>query len=405
MRPRNFFSPQKAVAVNRGHLEMETSTRNIPILVCPPTENTSSDSLIRQMSNHIKSSNGETEIQEEIVQAKMEDVNIKTENIQNHEDGIYRCQYCIFEGKTSYILQRHIVKHTGPLRCSKCNMGFSSKGSGKDSHKKHEESCDGSNSLLLLGEGHIDHLQNNFEQNSTETKIVKVEEDSNPSQVPQIPQEVSNPSPTQFIQKEEMPHASPPIPPQSNVRNSKFQEYFLKQCALRSIDPAPSQIMTPIPRKSLAEPAKRKLSNESTKRKPPKEELKSPKKKPERNQFGTVGEKYEKFWCCGCDNWVPGGKANATNHLKRHHEGEECSIIHITKSGMLKVDKEDWIMDKATKKAKIDANDAIYSPDTSLNSSLNSSNESSFNSMLNSSNDSSLYNSSTAASSFNESSF
>ena len=63
------------------------------------------------------------------------------------------------------------------------------------------------------------------------------------------------------------------------------------------------------------------------------------------------------------------------------------------------------IMDEATKKAKIDANDAIYSPDTSLNSSLNSSNESSFNSTLNSSNDSSLNNSSTAASSFNESSF
>ena len=396
MRPRNFFSLPKAIAVNRGYLE--TSLRNILFLVghgdfltMPPSsilspKDTSMDCLIQQMSNYIDTSNGETKTKEEIrVPAKMEDVNIKTEHIQNHEDGSFRCQYCIFEGKTSYILQRHIVKHTGPLKCSKCKMGFSSKGSGKDSHNKHEESCDGSNPLLLLDEGHVDLLQNNFEQNS-ETKIVKLEKVQNPSQIPQFPEEFSNPS--QYIQKEEMQQTSP----QSNMRNSKFQEYFLKQCALRSIDPAASPVTTPIPRQSLAEPAKRKSPKESTKRKSPEEEKKSPKKKPERNQFGTVGEKYEKFWCCGCDNWLSGGKANATNHLKRHHEGDECSIIHITKSGMLKVDKDDWIMDKATKRAKIEANDAIYSSDTSFNSTLNSSNDSSLNN-------------SSSASSFNESSF
>jgi len=361
-------------------------------------KDSSLDCLIQQMSNYIDTSNGETE--EISVPTKMDHVNIKTENIQNHEDGSYRCQYCIFEGKTSYILQRHIVKHTGPLKCSKCKMGFSSRGSGKDSHNKHEESCDGSNPLLLLGDA--DLLQNDFEQNS-ETKIVKVEKVPNPSQIPQFPEEVSNPS--QYIQKEEMQHASPLTSPQSNVRNSKFQEYFLKQCALRSIDPATLPVTTPGPRQSLAEqPAKWKSPKESTKRKSSEEEQKSPKKKPERNQFGTVGEKYERFWCCGCDNWLSGGKANATNHLKRHHDGEECSIIHITKSGMLKVDKEDWIMDKATKRAKIEANDAIYSSETSFNSTMNSSNDSSFNSTLNSTNDSSLNNSS-SASSFNESRF
>ena len=173
MRPRNFFSLPKAIAVNRGYLE--TSLRNIPFLVghgdfltMPPSsilspKDTSMDCLIQQMSNYIDTSNGETKTKEEVsVPVKMEDVNIKTENIQNHEDGSFRCQYCIFEGKTSYILQRHIVKHTGPLKCSKCKMGFSSKGSGKDSHNKHEESCDGSNPLLLLDEGHVDLLQNNF---------------------------------------------------------------------------------------------------------------------------------------------------------------------------------------------------------------------------------------------------
>ena len=129
----------------------------------------------------------------------------------------------------------------------------------------------------------------------------------------------------------------------------------------------------------LLSPVSSKLPKESAGRKSaPKEEGKSPKKQPERNQFGPVGHKYEKFWCCGCDKWVPGAKTNATNHLKKHPD--ECSIIHITNSGMLMVDKEDWLMDKATKRAKIEANDAMYNPsDSSFNSTLNSSNDSSFN--------------------------
>ena len=314
-----------------------------------------------------------TEIKEEKnFPVKMEDVNIKRENIQKHGDGVFRCQYCIFEGKTSYILQRHVIRHTGPLKCSKCNRGFSNAGAGKDYHKKHEESCDGSNPLPLLGEGNRNILMSKermeeripsipqktsklvtktFEENSSQ--IVKKEEASNPSQI---------------IKKEEIPQAIPPTPTQSSARNSKFQEYFLKQCSKGSIGPAPLPVPTPVPKLIEDKPLK-----ESAKRKPQKEEKKSPKKQPERNQFGPKGNKYEKFWCIGCDKWLHGGKANTTSHLRNHHEGEECPIIMITNQGMLKVDKEDFIMDKNAKRAKIEANDS------SFNSTLNSSYDSSFN--------------------------
>ena len=171
-----------------------------------------------------------------------------------------------------------------------------------------------------------------------------------------------------------MQPAISPTPTPSNVRNSKFHEYYMKQCEMGVIGPAPLPVFTPVSSKLPKESAGRKSA--------PKEEGKgkSPKKQPERNQFGPVGHKYEKFWCCGCDKWLPGSKTNATNHLKKHHNDNECSIIHITNSGMLKVDKEDWLMDKATKRAKIEANDAMYNPsDSSFNSTLNSSNDSSFN--------------------------
>ena len=398
--------------------------RNMPILTSlssSPPDNSmnkpSGTSLFDRIQQFKEISKVKTEIEikeENNVPVKIEAANIKTENIQNHEDGIFRCQYCIFEGKTSYILQRHVVRHTGPLKCSKCNRGFSNAGAGKDYHKKHEELCDGSNPLPLLGEGNtnlshvkeqrIDSLPQKafdlapktFVQNSSE--IVKNENMSYPSQIikkeeiqnartlkqsnvaPKTFQQsssqiekVSNPSP--IIKKEETQQAIAQTLAQSSARNSKFQEYFLKQCSKGSIGPAPSPVPSPAPRLFEEKPPK-----ESAKRKSPKEAKKSPKKQPERNQFGPKGNKYEKFWCIGCNKWLPGGKASTTSHLRNHHEGEECSIIFITNQGMLKVDKDDFILDKNAKKAKYEADNSGYnSNDSSINSTLNSTYDSSFN--------------------------
>ena len=55
-----------------------------------------------------------------------------------------------------------------------------------------------------------------------------------------------------------------------------------------------------------------------------------------------------------CDKWLPGGKSSVTSHLRSRHQAEQCPIIMITNQGMLKVDKEDFIMDKHAKKAKMD---------------------------------------------------
>ena len=72
---------------------------------------------------------------------------------------------------------------------------------------------------------------------------------------------------------------------------------------------------------------------------------------------------------------------DTTSHQRNHHEGEECPIIMITNQGMLKVDKDDFIMDKNAKKAKFEANNSgYYGSDSSFNSSYGSLNNSSSNS-------------------------
>ena len=156
-------------------------------------------------------------------------------------------------------------------------------------------------------------------------------------------------------------------PVAANVRNSKFQEYFNKHIT-QGPGPMPASatglpISTPAQTSTL-DAAKRKHPDSAG-------EAESPKKKPERTQFGEKGKKYEKFWCIGCDTWLAGGKISVSSHLRNHHEHQECQIIMITNSGMLKVGKEDFLTEK-NKKVKTELNDSSSSMNTSgFNCSLN----------------------------------
>ena len=170
--------------------------------------------------------------------------------------------------------------------------------------------------------------------------------------------------------KQEPQSASVP-PAAANVRNSKFQEYFNKHITQgpgpmpASATGLPISTAAPLPTSTL----------DSAKRKHPDSvgEAESPKKKPERTQFGEKGKKYEKFWCIGCDTWLSGGKISVSTHLRNHHEHQECQIIMITNSGMLKVGKEDFLTEK-NKKVKTELNDSSSSMNTSgFNCSLNGS--------------------------------
>jgi len=67
--------------------------------------------------------------------------------------------------------------------------------------------------------------------------------------------------------------------------------------------------------------------------------------RPSKIKSSSAKRKYEKYWCTVCQIWIGGGKALVSSHLRNRHEYEDCEIVYITSSGMLKVDKEDFLPD------------------------------------------------------------
>ena len=286
---------------------------------------------------------------------------VKREKEENIKESNFKCQYCFFVGQSAYSLKRHVIRHIGPLKCSKCNRGFSNTCGGIEYHKKHEENCNESEPEIWSNNETKQDKNINYKvtktDNAAEQRIDSITQAldltikrekliaPNPSQVVQK-EESSIPAP--IVRKEDSPLIAP-APAQTIMRNSKFQEYFNKQISLGSVGPSTSSPAQPLVPKLPGD----KTTKEAAKRKHPGEEKKSPRKQ-ERNQFGPVKHQYEKFWCIGCDKWLPGGKSSVTSHLRSRHQAEQCPIIMITNQGMLKVDKEDFILDKHAKKAKMD---------------------------------------------------
>ena len=348
-----------------------------------------------------------------------------------------RCDFCPMKLSGRYAYARHMVGHSGPLKCSKCNKGYSDSPGGRIYMEKHVKDCKGiekwtsSNGVKLepvqissvvpvQQQETLPPLMNVQSPNVTpETSSGKmltgnfksmpilVKED-NGNQQAQSPSFVikkgtisSNSMPILVGQENFEPEQLPvdvanvqappnPVIIKSEPKNNKYFEQrnanflqFLNNRNNPVAAPAPSPAhqqqaptLSTVKEENVKE--KKKLKPVTSKRKQSSDTSvsKSPKKKPvERTQFGPKGKCYERYWCIGCDNWINGGKQSATNHLRSRHEYDECQIIMITNQGMLKVDKEDFAPDKNAKKpASNEHNDSGIEMDTFLNnSSLNES--------------------------------
>jgi len=56
----------------------------------------------------------------------------------------------------------------------------------------------------------------------------------------------------------------------------------------------------------------------------------------------SVVKKHEKYWCVLCQIWMF-GKPVVSTHLRTVHEEEDCEVVMITNTGMLKVTKEQFM--------------------------------------------------------------
>ena len=69
------------------------------------------------------------------------------------------------------------------------------------------------------------------------------------------------------------------------------------------------------------------------------------------------GSTNEKYWCCGCCKWIAGIKTNVTKHLQKIHEDDDCQIVLVKSTGMLKVDKDDFLPKKKNERMVFLVND------------------------------------------------
>ena len=99
----------------------------------------------------------------------------------------------------------------------------------------------------------------------------------------------------------------------------------------------------------------------------PRSEIAKPPKSPVAKSGKKAKKKYEAYWCVVCRIWIGGGKALVSKHLRNIHDYEDCEIVYITSTGMLKVDKEDFLPEGAGSQTSKDtsiSDDEEISPKT-----------------------------------------